>query len=185
MASTTRRLTYDDLELIAQEREGDRHEIINGELVVTPSPVPRHQIVSINLTRILDQFVVAEELGTLLYAPIDIRFSADNVLIPDIVFIAQARRHLIGQKAIEGPPDLVVEILSPGTRKRDLTTKRALYAEYGVREYWLVDPEARTVTILALVDSHFEKIPNSEDGMIHSRVLPGLVVDHSAVFKGL
>jgi Uma2 family endonuclease len=185
MVTLGRRFTYDDLESIPQERAGDRHEIIAGELVVTPSPVPRHQIVSINLTRILDQFVFARELGTLLYAPIDIRFSADNVLIPDIVFIAQARDDIIGEKVIEGPPDLVVEILSPGTRQRDLKTKRALYARFGVAEYWLVDPEVRTVTMLNLVDDSYETIPSAENGTIHSHVLPGLAVDPSAVFRGL
>jgi Uma2 family endonuclease len=185
VASTTRRLTYDDLEVIVQERAGDRHEIINGELVVTPSPVPRHQIVSLNLTRILDQFVVAGKLGTVLYAPIDIRLSPDNVLIPDIVFIAQARGHLIGQKAIEGPPDLVVEIVSPGTKKRDLTVKRNLYARFGVPEYWVVDPIDRTVSVFERSGNAYQSVPHAADGSVQSRVLPSLERTLQMVFEGI
>lgn len=99
MATTIKRLTYDDLETIPQEREGDRHEIIDGELVVTPSPSPKHQIASRNLFRRLDQHVVANDLGEVYYAPLDIRFTPDNVLIPDIIFIARDRLHVIGSRA--------------------------------------------------------------------------------------
>nr|MBA2597203.1 Uma2 family endonuclease [Chloroflexia bacterium] len=98
MATTVRRLTYDDLESIPQEREGDRHEIIDGELVVTPSPAPVHQIISRSLFRRLDQHVIAGELGEVLYAPIDIRLTPDNVLILEIMFIARDRTHVVGTK---------------------------------------------------------------------------------------
>jgi Uma2 family endonuclease len=185
MATTAKRLTYDDLEAIPQEREGDRHEIINGELVVTPSPVPRHQIVFHNLILRLGIHIETEDLGMLLPAATDIRLTSGDVLIPDLSFILKHRLDIIGSKAIEGPPDLVVEILSPGTRRRDLTTKRALYAGFGVSEYWLVDPEARTVTVLALVGDHYEPIPIGKENLIQSRVLPGLTLDLQAVFKGL
>ena len=185
MATTAKRLTYDDLESIPQEREGDRHEIINGELVVTPSPVPRHQIVLTNLIFRLQSHIEAEELGMLLPAPTDIRLSSGNVLIPDLSFTLKRREDIIGLKAVEGPPDLVIEILSPGTRRRDLTTKRALYVGFGVSEYWLVDPEARTVTVLVLAGDRYETLPIGKDNRIQSRILPGLALDLPAVFKGL
>jgi Uma2 family endonuclease len=135
MATIVKRLTYDDLDAIPQEREGDRHELINGELVVTPSPIPNHQDVSANIFYALQQIVRAQKLGKVYSAPIDVRLTPDNVLIPDIVFIAGDRLHVVGPKAVDAPPDLVVEILSPGTRQRDLTTKREIYARFGVREY--------------------------------------------------
>ena len=181
MAIVTR-LTYDDLESVPEERTGDRHEIIDGELVVTPSPAPMHQIVSRALFRHLDRHVAANDLGEVLYAPVDIRLTPDNVLIPDIVYIASDRLHIIGPKTIDGPPDLVVEILSPGTRRRDLDTKRELYARFGVQEYWLVDPDARTVAILALAGNKFEPFSGGEAGTITSRVLPGFTLTVSDVF---
>jgi Uma2 family endonuclease len=185
MASTTTRLAYDDLELIPQAQEGDRHELIDGELIVTPSPIPTHQIVSLNLVRQLDQHINATGLGRLLYAPVDIRFTPDNVLIPDIVFIARDRLHIIGPKAIDAPPELVVEILSPGTRQRDLATKRDLYARFGVREYWIVDPEPRTLVVLGLVSDRYAPISAAEDGTIRSRVLPDLELAPATVFEGI
>ena len=179
------RLTYEDLELIQEERLGDRHEIINGELVVTPSPAPMHQIVSRELFRLLDRHVRTSELGEVLYAPVDVRLTPDNVLIPDIIFIARDRLHIIGPKTIDGPPDLVVEILSPGTRHRDLDTKRAVYARFGVQEYWLVDPDARTVAVLVLAGNKFERISGGEAGSITSRVLPEFALTVKDVFAGL
>jgi Uma2 family endonuclease len=182
MATTVKRLTYDDLEAIPRERPGDRHEIINGELVVTPSPAPMHQIVSRDLFRLIDRHVRTSALGEVLYAPVDIRLTPDNVLIPDIIYIARDRLHIIGPKTIDGPPDLVVEILSPGTRRRDLDTKRELYARFGVQEYWLVDPDARTVTVLALAGNKFEPFSSGEAGTIRSRVLQGLTLTVNDVF---
>ena len=150
MATTVKRLTYDDLESIPQEREGDRHEIIDGELVVTPSPIPNHESITQNIPWALSQVVRKNKLGRLYTAPVDVRLSPDNVLIPDIIFVARERRQIVGAKVIEAAPDLVVEILSPGTRRRDLGVKRGLYARFGVREYWIVDPDERSVTVLVV-----------------------------------
>ena len=184
MATIVKRLTYDDLDAIPQEREGDRHELINGELVVTPSPIPNHQDVSANIFYALQQIVRAQKLGKVYSAPIDVRLTPDNVLIPDIVFIAGDRLHVVGPKAVDAPPDLVVEILSPGTRQRDLTTKREIYARFGVREYWIVDPDARTVTVLALAGNTYQPVPDGEGGAIQSRILPELKLTLEAVFEG-
>jgi len=182
--ATVTRLTYDDLKSIPEERPGDRHEIIDGELVVTPSPAPMHQIVSRDLFRLLDQHVRTSDLGEVLYAPVDIRLTPDNVLIPDIIYIARDRLHIIGPKTIDAPPDLVVEILSPGTRRRDLDIKQALYARFGVQEYWIVDSDAETVTVLGLAGDHYEPVVPGEGGAIASRVLPGLTFPLNDVFAG-
>ena len=152
---------------------------------MTPSPIPNHQIISVNIEYALLRHVREHGLGMVLDAPIDIRFTPDNVLIPDIIFIAQDRLHVIGPKTIDAAPDLVVEILSPGTRRRDLDTKRALYARFGVQEYWIVDPDARTVTVLALAGDKFEPVPGGEGGAIASRVLPGLTLALKDVFAGV
>ena len=185
MATTIKRLTCDDLAAIPQEREGDRHEIIDGELVVTPAPAPKHQIVSRSLFRRLDQHVVEHDLGEVYCAPIDIRFTPDNIPIPDIILIARDRLHTVGPKSVDGPPDLVVEILSPGTRRRDLTTKRELYARFGVREYWPVDPDKRTVETLAIVGDSYQLLPVREDGSLQSLGLPDLRLTLDDVFEGV
>jgi Uma2 family endonuclease len=185
MATTTRRLTFEDLELIPEEQEGDRHELIDGELVVTPVPVMKHQIVSMNLIRHLDRHIVTGELGMVFHPPTGIRFTPDNLLVPDICFVAQDRLHVIGPKTIDAAPDLVVEILSPGTRRRDLETKQALYARFGVQEYWVVDPDAETVTVLALVGDRYEPVPPGDHGVIASRVLPEFTLAVNDVFAGV
>jgi Uma2 family endonuclease len=185
MATTARRLTFEDLELIPEEHEGDRHELIDGGLVVTPSPIPVHQIISVNIEYALLRHVRERGLGIVLHAPIDIRLTPENVLVPDIIFIAQDRLHIVGPKTVDAAPDLVVEILSPGTRRRDLDTKRALYARFGVQEYWIVDPEARTLTVLALARDRYEPVSAGDDGTIQSRVLPGLALALGDVFLGV
>lgn len=133
-AITVPRLTYDDLTFVPQAREGDRHELFDGELVVTPSPVPAHQIVSDNIVHALNTIVRSNRLGRVVTAPIDVKLTPTVVAVPDIVFIRRERLDIVGQKAIEGAPDLIVEILSPSTRRRDLGTKRALYERFGVPE---------------------------------------------------
>lgn len=185
MATTITHLTYDDLESIPQVRPGDRHEIINGELVVTPAPIQAHQFVCENIGYALGRYVRERNLGKIAYGPIDVRLAPDNVLNPDIVFIARDQLHASGPKTVDVPPDLVVEVLSPGTRRRDLTVKRDLYARFGVQEYWIVDLSNRSVTVLGLDQDRYEPIPPTPDGVVQSRVLPGLVLTLDAVFEGV
>ena len=185
MATTVRRLTFEDLELIPEEHEGDRQELMDGALVVTPVPLIKHQIVSMNIIFALDRFVRDGGLGRVLHAPTGVRFAPDNLLIPDIVFVSQDRLYIIGPKTIDAAPDLVLEILSPGTRRRDLDIKRALYARFGVQEYWIVDPDARTLSVLALASDKFQPVPGGEGSVITSRVLPGLTLALKDVFAGV
>ena len=154
---------------------------------MTPSPTPMHQIVSSNIYSALSSTDTWEHLGCGASRP-DRTFGSRQTtcLIPDIIFVAQRPAAIsLGPKTIDAPPDLVVEILSPGTRRRDLTTKRALYARFGVQEYWIVDPDARTVTVLALAGDNFEPVPRGEGGAIASRVLPGFTLALNDVFAGV
>jgi Uma2 family endonuclease len=186
MATISRRLTVADLDLIPEEHEGDRQELIDGELIVTPVPIMKHQIVSMNIVSALDRHVRDQRLGWVFHAQTGIRFSSDNLLIPDIIFIAANRRHIFfGKKTIDAAPDLVVEILLPGTRRRDLTIKRDLYARFGVQEYWIVDPGAESVTVLALVNDRYEPVARDAEGRIVSRVLLGLALNLDKVFEGV
>ena len=142
-----RRLTYDDF-LLFPEGDGLRHEIIDGEHYVTAAPNLRHQELVGRLFLSIGGFVEDRpERGRAFLSPFDVVFSFHDIVEPDLVFVAPDQLEILTEKNIQGTPALVVEILSPSTRKRDRETKRALYDRSGVREYWLVDPEQDVVTI--------------------------------------
>ena len=139
--------TYRDL--VALPEDHLRHELIDGEHVVTPSPTTAHQAISLNLVRLLLPYLDRHRSGRLLYAPFDVRLSMFTVLVPDLVyFTAERFARVVNEKHATAAPDLVVEILSPGTRRRDKGRKRAVYDREGVQEYWIVDPDARSMTVL-------------------------------------
>ena len=141
-------LTYEDYAALPED--GNRYELFDGELVVSPAPRPRHQSVSVKLASRLLAHVEAHALGRIYTAPIDVILSPTTVLQPDVVFVATARAAIITERAIEDPPDLVVEILSPGTARRDRGAKARLYARFGIAHYWVLDPKAHTFEALAL-----------------------------------
>ena len=177
----TRRLTYDDLEAIPQERPGDRHELIDGVLYVSPSPVPYHESVSLEFLFAARPLVQAGSLGRLYTAPVDIHFSPTDVLNPDVMFVRADRLHIVGPSYLTAAPDIVVEVLSPSTRNRDLGVKPALYERFGVLEYWVFDPQARTVALRVLEDGRY-RLVEPENGRLRSTVIPGLVIDPTALF---
>jgi Uma2 family endonuclease len=122
-----------------------RYEVIDGEVAVTPSPSSTHQRVVGNLVRILGTFVHEHALGGLFPGPLDVLFGEGDDLQPDVVFVRADRAHLVSQRGIQGPPDLVVEIASPSTAHRDRGIKLERYRHFGVHDYWIVDVDARAV----------------------------------------
>jgi Uma2 family endonuclease len=147
------KFTYEDYLLFPND--GKRHELIDGEHYVTPSPNAKHQTVSVNLTVILSRFVRERRLGRIFSAPFDVVFSDLDVVQPDLLFVAAAHLNRVTEPNLQGPPDLAIEILSPGTRKTDETVKRKLYERYGVPEYWIVDPELETVKVYRLTEQGY------------------------------
>ena len=145
-------LTYRDYSALPDD--GKRYEIHDGELSVTAAPTPLHQMVLLNLATALDAHVRARNLGRVLVAPLDIilsdRSGETTILQPDIIFLDRERLGLISQRAIEGPPTLAVEILSPSTAVIDRTRKRELYERYRVPNYWLVDVDAGDIEACVL-----------------------------------
>jgi len=139
--------TYREFLIAVEEFPQFRVEFIDGEIVMTPASVPLHQSISGNLYRVLDRYIYGNKLGRLFYAPIDVELRpTSRILEPDIIFIAQDRiPELVGEKRITGAPDLVIEILSPATARADRHVKLPLYAESGVAEYWIIDPDSRAV----------------------------------------
>ena len=132
------RLTYGDYCHLPED--GKRYEIIDGELFVTPSPFRPHQRAVTRLTSYLSIFVQEKELGEVFVAPFDVVFSRFDVVEPDLLYISKERASVLTEKNVQGAPDLVVEVLSSSTADRDRTIKLKLYARYGVKEYWVIDP---------------------------------------------
>jgi Uma2 family endonuclease len=145
--TAARKLTYQDfLRLPGFEDDGRRHELIDGEHVVTPSPAERHQRVSMELAVALAVHLKSAGAGRVYSAPFDVVLSDHDVVEPDLLVVLTDQLDIIGPKNIRGAPAIVVEILSPGQRHRDEVVKRTIYARAGVREYWIVDPDRETVT---------------------------------------
>ena len=148
------KFTYEDYRHTPDDQ---RYELLDGELIMPPAPDLRHQRIGIRLGSLLHAFVQERDLGEVFLPPCDVVLSNTDVVQPDLLFVSHERAHLLlGGDNVSGAPDLVVEILSSSTAGRDRTLKRALYARHGVGEYWLVDPDARTVTVLGLGGEDFE-----------------------------
>ena len=142
--ATRRRLDLDDY--LALPDDGMRYEIIDGELFMSASPIARHQVISMNLVLLLAG-LQRKFGGRVLAAPIDVVLGPHDIVVPDIIYVRKERLAIIGEARVDGAPDLIVEILSPSTRDRDLREKAMLYAKSGVASYWIVDPVEETVTL--------------------------------------
>ena len=160
-----------------------RYELINGELIMAPAPVPRHQRVGMRFSNRMGPFIDENALGELFAAPIDVYLSDTNLVQPDLLFISTARAHIITETNIQGAPDLVIEIASPSTEERDRSVKLELYARFGVLEYWLAHPLSQTVDALRLEDGRFVNAGHYGRGdTLTTPLLPGLRIDLSQVF---
>ncbi len=147
-ATSRPRKTLDDFMALGDEA---RAELIAGEIYMTPSPTPWHQTVSFNLGLILGPHVREHGLGRVWSAPLDVHFPSGDVVEPDLIYVCSVKASIV-QDWIRGVPDLLVEIASPSNAERDRIVKRDLYARNGVPEYWIVDPDVRTIELLRLQD---------------------------------
>lgn len=166
------KFSYADLELLPDDDL--RHEIIDGEHFVTASPVTRHQRLSARLFMAFQSYLDAHLFGEVFYAPFDVVMSFHDVVVPDLIYISRSRAHLLTAKNLQGAPDLVIEILSPSTRRLDERLKRDLYERVGVEEYWLVDPDLDAVTVYRRDGSRFLP-PEAFDAraVLSTTLLPG------------
>jgi Uma2 family endonuclease len=146
--------TVDDLDQI--EHDGLQYELIDGLLVVSPAPVPLHQTVVLELAVVL-RAACAEDLQVFV-APLDFRPNLRNSLQPDLVVV---RRSEVGEKNIQVPPLLAVEVLSPPTRRKDLVLKRSVYQDWGIASLWHVDPADRSFSALELADGRYVEVANA------------------------
>jgi Uma2 family endonuclease len=179
---TDEKFTYHDY--LHLPDDGKRYQIIAGELFMVPAPTTFHQRILRILGRVLDEFVTKNRIGEVFYSPYDVVLSDIDVVQPDILFVSRERSDIIKEKNIQGAPDLVVEILSPYSDKIDRISKTRLYARFGIREYWIVDPDKKEITVLHLGAGTYKKL-----GMFgikdtfESRLLKGLTIRISEIFQ--
>ncbi len=174
MCTQTHRLTYE--EYLKTPEIKARFDIVDGVMTIAPTPTVAHQRILGNLFWKLDQFVSEQQVGEVLFAPVDVIVQRDPLRTrqPDLLFVSNERASILGDQ-VDGGPDLVVEILSPSNSRSDLEAKLSDYATLGVSECWLVSPEARSVEILGLTEGSWVRRGISGLGeLVRSRVLPEL-----------
>lgn len=180
MASgTSTKLTYDDYVLLPND--GRRYEILDGELYVNPAPNTKHQRVVLNLALALATFVRTNRLGEVFVAPYDVVLSDIDVVEPDLMFIGNARMVIITEANAQGSPDLVIEVLSEGTRRYDETVKMKRYERFGVAEYWLINPDDRTVKVYRQTNAKLTAVAVGDPTT--SPLLPGFSLPMSELFS--
>jgi Uma2 family endonuclease len=180
--ATRTKLTYEDYEAFPDD--GNRYEIIDGEVFVTAAPSIPHQRAVTRLTRFLDEHVEQRNLGEVYPSPLAVALSPSDIFEPDVVYISHARSAMIDDRSImRGAPDLCIEVASESTRKRDRTVKFERYAHFRVPEFWIVDTDAKTVAVFILERDAYTLLAIAQgDDHIASRVLPDLERRASVLF---
>jgi Uma2 family endonuclease len=179
------KLTYDDFVLFPDD--GLRHELIDGEHYVTPSPLLKHQKIVANLHVLIGPWLRVRPIGEVYFAPVDVVLSPTDVVEPDLLYLSNERKARVATDAnVQGPPELVVEVGSPSTRKRDETIKRGLYERAGVSEYWVVDADLDVVRVYRRLDERFarpEQLSLEAGDVLTTSLLPGLELPLSEIFR--
>lgn len=184
-ASNDMRLTYDDF--VHFPDDGQRHELIDGDHYVTPSPNLKHQAVLGNLHLAIGGWLAEHPVGRVFFAPFDVVFTQFDVVEPDLLYLSNERAAQVLTPAnVQGTPELVVEVGSPSTRRRDETIKRRLYERAGVSEYWIVDPELDVVRIHRRTDDRFVRpveLSAEAAEVVTTPLLPGLELPLVSLFR--
>lgn len=178
----TKKYTYQDY--LDLPEDGKRYEVINGELIMVAAPSTFHQSVLINLVNDLKNFLNREKVGKVFCVPIDVKLSDRNVVQPDIIFVSQNNSNIITENNVEGTPDLIIEILSPGTAYHDLIEKKEIYERFDVKEYWIVDPKKQRIEIYQNINQRFELNQRIElEGTVESLVIKGFKISLESIFS--
>jgi len=184
-AAAGMKLTYDDFVLFPDD--GKRHELVDGEHFVTPSPNTKHQRVSLHLVVMIGGWLEQHPIGRLFHAPYDVVLSLFDVVEPDLLYISNERAaEVMTSQHLRGAPELVVEIGSPGTRARDETIKRRLYERAGVSEYWCIDPELDVVRVSRRDENRFARpveLSREAGDILTTPLFPGLTLSLDRVFQ--
>lgn len=181
-----RKLTVAEFhEMEFDDNDTHLYELLDGEIVKKKAPNPRHQLILAELYDQVKAFVRQQsQSGKVLFAPVDVFLDDVNGPQPDLVYVSHPKISLITTDGVMGVPDLIAEVISPSSIYRDRVTKKALFEQFGVQEYWLVDPADNFIEIYALADGHYELLSAAsvEEGQLSSGVLPGLGLDLNTLF---
>src|SRR5688572_14591776 len=179
MEKEARRWTYEEYYRLNDDQ---RYEIIAGHLVMAPAPDTLHQTWIGEFHIILQNHVKSRRLGKVFVSPVDVVLDAENTVQPDLVFVSSANLGIIQERAIFGTPDLLIELVSPASVRRDRYDKKELYARFGVKEYWIGDPANKTLEVLTFKDGRYQMhCCVQEKGKVASLVLGGLEFDLSQI----
>jgi Uma2 family endonuclease len=177
------KLTYDDF--VHFPDDGKRHELIDGEHYVTPSPNTTHQRIVRDLIILVGTHLKSHPAGEIFGAPFDVVFSDFDVVEPDLLFVSSERARVLTEQNVQGAPDLVVEVGSPATRRRDEKTKLRLYERFGVQEYWVVDPDLDVIKVYRLVEGRYQRTAEltlAAHDVLSTPLLPGLELSLADIF---
>lgn len=175
-------LTYDDYAKLTPPESGN-YELHNGKIIFMPTPSGLHQLISMKLSILLGSFILKNQIGKLLAAPMDTIFSKNDTLQPDLLFISKERLDII-KKQVDGAPDFVIEIASPGNSQKELSYKKYVYETSGVREYWLIHPEKQQIAQYENLENELVRIGvwGLEDEF-ESKVLVGFKIKVKEIFE--
>ena len=175
------KITYE--EYAELPNDGKRYQVFDGVVDVTPAPVPRHQAISGELELILILGLDRKGLGKTYHAPIDVLLGKHDIVQPDIIFIRKERMKIIKPKFIEGAPDLVIEILSPSTRRTDVLLKSAIYARFAIPSYWIADPDLDRLEVYRLEGgTYVSEGTYAAPAIVRPSAFPGLEIPLAEVF---
>lgn len=173
--------TYEDY---LNTPDDERYQLLEGELIMTPAPAISHQRISRKLEYVLEKHITENGLGEVFDAPCDVYLDNHNVVQPDLLFIAVENSRIVGEANINGAPDLVVEILSENSAYCDMVKKKKLYARFGVKEYWIVDPMEREIEVHVLRGNFFEFHARfTKNDRLESTILSKLQIDLANIFE--
>jgi len=176
------RWTYE--RYLRETAEGEYFAVIGGQRLMAPSPNRLHQVVLINLASRLKEFARQNRIGTVMIAPFDVFFSDDEFVQPDLLLIFKEHAERLTDNGVIGAPDLVVEIVSPGSVRADRVTKRLLYARHGVPEYWIISPTEYAIEVLSLKEGQYESVGLYEnEELLASPLLAGLSIKVNTIFE--
>ena len=183
-AALPRRWTYE--QTVAELPESNRLvELWDGQLVMSPTPSLAHQRIVLRFARQLEDWTEPRGLGIVFIAPLDMVLSPHRVTQPDVGFVSSARTHII-QRVLQGPADLVAEVISLGGRNRDRIEKRDLYEQHGVQEYWIIDPESQSTEVLFLEPTGYRSLGRfAAPEQATSKLLSGFRVSVDTLFRSI
>ncbi len=167
-----KRWTFSDLELVFPFEYTVKVEIINNQLSIMPTPTPEHQEVTGGIYSLMKTFVKENLLGKVFIAPLDVKLDENNTVQPDVLFVSEENKGIIGKKRIEGVPDIVVEVVSPANYKKKRTEKIEMYEKFGVKEYWEVKPNKKHIKVDTLENGRFATFSEAKkEGTVFSKWL--------------